>query len=197
MRRGGRALPARGLLGRVCVSLACIVPDTIIGDPACVHLARLRHAQMPVIERFFDDPVVDRIYGGRAQAIPSIEDHIDSGEVTPFLIMEGGDPRGYLQIYHANEDEFWDAFGVPRETFGMDLFLSGEQNRRRGLGRAAIQLGCTRLWRIPDIVRIQIDPDPANGAAIRAYAKAGFIAQGIFPGYESQGQMLYMTMERP
>jgi aminoglycoside 6'-N-acetyltransferase len=177
------------------VTFAGTLPDRLIGDPTGVHLARLCHDHMPIIERFFDDPVVDQVFGGRASATSEIRSHIDSDHVSPFLILEREAAHGYLQMYHANAEDFWTAFGVPKETFGLDLFLAGEGNRRRGLGLAAITLACTRLWQIPEIVRIQIDPDPGNAPAIRAYEKAGFMPVCEAPGYEG-APMLYMAIGR-
>lgn len=170
--------------------------DALIGDPARLALRALERGDLDFLSRMLAEPDVAAWFGDPEEELEEFEAHMGSHYVTPFLIISGGTPAGYFQTYHANAEAFWQNFGVPCETFGMDLSLNGT-HRGRGLGRAAIALMTARLWRMPEVTRLQIDPDPRNMRAIRAYAACGFTARGVFPGYGEQSEMLYMTLERP
>ncbi len=177
------------------MSFASVLPDALIGDPAGLALRRLVRADLDALAAIMADPEIVRWYGPADQAVEEIAAHLADGVVTPFLIVERGTAIGYLQAYHANADDFWPGFGVPRETFGLDLSIGGAANRGRGVGAAAIRLMVERLWAIPEIVRLQIDPDPSNAPAIRAYETTGFVRRFEGPGYDG-APMVYMTMER-
>ena len=154
----------------------------------------LRETDMPEIARMLRDLEVLRWYGDADEALEEIEELLDSEYVSPFLVTMHDHPVGYMQAYHANRDDFWPGFGVPAETFGLDMFLG--QSRGHGWGTRMCRAMIDHLWAIPEIVRIQIDPSPDNPRAIRTYHKAGFTPQGIFPAYYSDEEMVYMTIDR-
>ncbi|BCW87842.1 Aminoglycoside N(6')-acetyltransferase type 1 [Alphaproteobacteria bacterium SO-S41] len=152
-------------------------------------LRPLEHADMPAVRAMFDDPEVARWWTSPPAEIADI---IDEPTVWPYLALLAGAPVGYVQIYHANPEPFWRAFGVPTETFGLDMFLT---RRGEGIGTRLTRAAVLHVWALSEVARIQIDPDPANPRAIRAYEKAGFTARGAMPGYDGD-PMLYMTIER-
>jgi len=152
-------------------------------------LRPLTHDDMPAIHAMFADGEVARWWTSPPEEIAEI---IDEPTVWPYLVTLVGAPIGYFQIYHANPEPFWAAFGVPEETFGLDIFLT---RRGDGIGSRMVRAAIAHLWALPEIVRIHIDPDPANPRAIRAYEKAGFTARGAMSGYDGD-PMLYMTIER-
>ena len=47
---------------------------------------------------------------------------------------------------------------------------------------------------MPEVARVQIDPDPENAAAIRAYEKAGFRGTALLE--TPDGICRYMVIER-
>lgn len=146
---------------------------------------------MPAVIAMFDDGEVARWWTSPPE---EIMDHIGHAAVWPFLVTLDGKPVGYIHTYHANADEFWAAFGVPAETFGLDMFLA--EQRGRGIGPRLARALVGHVWKLPEIVRFQVDPDPANARAIRAYERAGFTPHGVFPAYGGQEEMLYMTIDR-
>lgn len=154
-------------------------------------LRPLTHADMPAIMVMFADADVARWYNTDPA---EIADHIGAADIWPYLVALAGKPIGYLQTYHANADDFWRRLGVPAETFGLDMFLA--EHREQGLGSLMTRAMIGHVWLVPEAVRVQIDPDPANARAVRAYEKSGFIRRGVFPGYEPGEDMLYMTIER-
>ncbi|MCC6919802.1 MAG: acetyltransferase [Alphaproteobacteria bacterium] len=155
----------------------------------------LVHGDLDVMGRLLAEPEVAFWYDDSpiAEQVAELGAHIESDCVSPFLVVLGGQPIGYIQAYHANRDPWWTAFGVPQETFGLDMFLA--ECRECGLGPRLTRAMIDRLCAMDGIRRIQIDPDPANGRAIRAYEKAGFRIIGVFPGYYPGEEMLYMTIE--
>ena len=146
-----------------------------------------RMLAVPEVALWYDDDPI-------AEQVAELAAHIASDYVSPFLVARDGRPIGYIQAYHANCEDFWVRFGVPKETFGLDMFLA--DNRGQGLGPRLTGAMIDRLFAMDGVRRVQIDPDPQNARAIRAYEKAGFRAAGVFPGYYPGEEMLYMTVER-
>lgn len=173
------------------------LPDAVIADELAPGLALrvLRPADMPLIRRWLEAPHVARWWGPLELSVQEIRGHLDHAHVAPFLIVELDRPVGYLQVYHANADEFWQDHELPRETFGLDLSIGEADAVGRGLGPAAAGLAIRRLFQWPQVRRIHIDPDPANAAAIRAYEKAGFRPACTI--VTPDGPALYLTIERP
>lgn len=154
----------------------------------------LRHTDLPAIAQMLTVPEVARWY---QSPIDEIADIIAGGDdhVWAFLVSRHDKPVGYIQAYRANGDAHWVQFGVPQDTYGVDLFLA--EGRGQGTGPRLIKALVDAILALPEVRRIQIDPDPDNAIAIRAYAKVGFVARGgPQPGYEGD-PMLYMTIERP
>lgn len=149
---------------------------------------------LPIIARWLKAPHVALWWGDPEEALTRIASHLASPSVAPFLAREGHRPIGYLQVYHANPDPFWTRHPLPRETFGLDLFLGETDVIGRGLGTRLIQLVLRRLLSLPETARVQVDPAPGNAPAIRAYEKAGF--RRVAPIDTPDGAALYMAIDR-
>ena len=167
--------------------------DKVIGNPMEVALVAMTEVDIPDVARMMQEAEVAARW---PDADPDdFTEYLTHAYVTPFKIMAAGVTVGFLQVYHANSDPFWQDFGVPRETFGVDLAIGEAGARNRGVGRTVLRLLIERLFALPNVSRVQIDPDPENARAIRAFGAAGFVAHGTCPGYEGT-QMLYMAIER-
>ncbi len=163
-------------------------------DPA-VALDALARDHLPYIDLWIRRPHVARWWDDPPEiALRQVAAHLDSANVAPFLAVAEGRPIGYLQIYHANPDAFWAGHALPRETFGLDLFIGEADALGQGWGPRFIRLALRRLFVTAEVARVQIDPDPTNSAAIRAYEKSGF--RKIGPIDTPDGRALYMTIER-
>ncbi len=57
---------------------------------------------------------------------------------------------------------------------GIDQFLADGDQLGQGHGTALVRAFMALVFRDATITRIQTDPSPANGRAIRCYEKAGF-----------------------
>jgi RimJ/RimL family protein N-acetyltransferase len=165
----------------------------MIGDPASAGLVAVTAHDLPELDRLMHDPDVTQWWPD--YEIDDFRDYLTHAYVTPFRIVAANATVGFLQVYHANCDEFWVRFGVPKETFGLDLAIGAAAARNRGVGRAVLRLMIERLFQWPEVRRVQIDPDHENERAVRAFAAAGFASGGVFSGYDGD-TMLYMTVER-
>lgn len=161
-------------------------------DPGLV-LSALTENDLPHLRRWFAEPHVARVWSPPDEGVAEIASHISREHVAPYLIVEAGRPVGYLQLYHANPDEFWAAHDLPRETYGLDLFIGPPELIGRGLGTRAIHLAIRHLSSLPDAARLHIDPSPDNAAAIHVYGKAGFVPAGEIE--TPDGRSLYMILD--
>jgi RimJ/RimL family protein N-acetyltransferase len=61
---------------------------------------------------------------------------------------------------------------------GIDQFLADPARLGQGLGTQMVRALVAQLFADRGVTRIQVDPSPANGRAIRCYEKAGFRRAG-------------------
>lgn len=114
-----------------------------------------------------------------------------------YIAYAGNHAIGFIQSYQAvafHADGWWlderDA-GV----YGIDQFLANAEELGRGLGTAMVRSFVATLFADASVTRVQTDPDPTNGRAVRCYTKAGFRAahEVITP----DGLSLVMYADRP
>jgi ribosomal protein S18 acetylase RimI-like enzyme len=93
-----------------------------------------------------------------------------------FLAVLEGEAIGYAQSYQAlacHGDGWWLEVHDPG-VHGMDQFLADAAKLGQGLGTQMVRAFVADLLADPRVTRVQADPSPANGRAIRCYEKAGF-----------------------
>jgi aminoglycoside 6'-N-acetyltransferase len=97
---------------------------------------------------------------------------LEHPDMDQFIVALGGHPFGYIQCYALST---WNqGFGPqPPRTRGIDQFIGDPEMIGRGHGSRFIRQFADTLLK-SGIPRIVTDPDPDNGRAVRAYAKAGF-----------------------
>jgi aminoglycoside 6'-N-acetyltransferase len=161
-------------------------------DPALT-LEALTEAGLPQLRSWLAAPHLAQAWNPPDEGVAEIASHLAMAHIAPYLIVEAGRPIGYLQVYHANPDEFWALHDLPRETYGLDLFIGPPELVGRGLGTRAVRLAVRHLSALPDAARLHIDPTPDNAAAIRVYEKAGFRRAGEIE--TPDGRSLYMILE--
>jgi aminoglycoside 6'-N-acetyltransferase len=141
----------------------------------------LSTADLPLMRRWLDSPHVREWWGEPETELGYIRDMIEGRDTTrPFLFSVGGRSAGYIQYWfvghHQNEtwiaDHPWLA-ELPTDAVGVDLSIGEPDLLAQGIGSAVLRLFTERL--VAEGHRtIIIDPDPANGRAVRAYEKAGY-----------------------
>jgi len=98
--------------------------------------------------------------------------------VSAFIILKNKTPIGYIQYYDAKRvgGGWWEQESPG--TFGIDLMIGMVEFHGRGLGAQIIKEFVSFVRsKEPFLKTIIIDPDPKNFRAVRAFEKAGFVAE--------------------
>lgn len=83
----------------------------------------------------------------------------------------------------------------PDGTYGMDLFIGDANYIGKGYGSKIVAQFVGKLFKLPHVTRIIINPDINNIAVIKAYERAGFKKiKEIKRPFETE---LLMEIERP
>jgi len=108
-----------------------------------------------------------------------------------FVAELDGKPAGFLQSYVVM-GEWW-----PDETDpgarGVDLFLADAALVGTGAGTAMLRQFVERLFEDPAVTKVQIDPSPKNGRAIRSFEKAGFRRVGEVDTPDGRALLMIVT----
>lgn len=163
-------------------------------DVPGIALRALTLADLALVARWLGRPHLGANWPSPHAALVDIAGQIDSRDAWPFVIVAGGRPIGFLQIYIATDDPFWAEHKLPRETFGVDLFIGEPDALRQGHGSACLKLAATYLLGRAGVARVHADPRPDNVAALRAFAKAGFERRDTIT--TPDGPAIYMAVER-
>ena len=138
---------------------------------------------LPLVRTWLERPHMREWWGEPEAELGHIRDMIAGRDTTrPFIFSVDGEPMGYIQYWfighHQNAtwiaDHPWLA-ELPADAVGVDLSIGDPGKLARGVGSGALRAFAERLFRQGHRMII-IDPDPANGRAVRAYEKAGFRA---------------------
>jgi aminoglycoside 6'-N-acetyltransferase len=124
-------------------------------------LRRAAEEDADLLVRWHADPDVARYWDDEVFTRDEMLERLRRPDVEAFVIEEGADPVGYLQVW------------VEGDEGGLDMFLVPAA-RGRGLGpdaaRAiALHLRSDRGWS-----RVTVDPYLWNAVAMRAWRRAGF-----------------------
>ena len=115
-----------------------------------------------------------------------------------WLALDGRARIGFIQDYtpaHCHDDGWWLDEHDPAVR-GIDQFLANGDQLGRGLGTAMVRAFCGRLFADPRVTRIQTDPSPRNGRAIRCYEKAGFRAVREVVTPDGPALLMYRDRDR-
>ena len=159
----------------------------------------LVRGDLPMLHEWLARPHVAE-WWGPPPAFDEVEQHYgayvdDPTGVQPHVALVGGSPIGYIQSYVAMDsgDGWWTGERDPGVR-GIDQFLADPAQLGRGLGTAMVRAFVRGLFADPAVTRVQTDPSPDNGRAIRCYEKAGFHAVGEID--TPDGRALFMRCER-
>jgi aminoglycoside 6'-N-acetyltransferase len=149
-----------------------------------------------LIRRWLADPEVQTWWGNAASAEAGITLAMDSATALPRIILCGGTPIGYA---HAVEIGVWAEerpAELPPGTWDVDLFIASAAHRGKGLGHAALGLLTEEVFATTLAVACSAVVSVRNEAAVRAYERAGFRWQRIWPD-PLFGPCWLMLKERP
>ena len=149
---------------------------------------------LPTIAGWLAEPHVAEWWGDPETEIAAIREHIDSVSVEPLIVELNGKPIAYLQSYDPHMEDDHPYADQPFGTLGVDLTIGVPELVGIGHGSAILRQFVGQLL-TEGTPRVIIDPDPANGRAIRAYEKAGFRAFDTRTSI--YGPALMMAMDNP
>ena len=130
---------------------------------------------LPMLAGWLKEPHVAEWWGDPDASLAEIEEAMDDIATEPLIVELDGEPIAYLQSYDPHLEDDHPYQDQPTGTLGIDISIGRPDLVGKGHGSAIIRQFAEMLFE-EGAPRIVIDPDPANGRAIRAYEKAGFRA---------------------
>jgi aminoglycoside 6'-N-acetyltransferase len=132
---------------------------------------------LSLIRRWLETSEVRRWWGQPDEQYALVSGDLDHPDMDQFMVALDGRPFAYIQCYALST---WNqGFGAqPPRTRGIDQFIGEPDMIGRGHGSTFIRQFVENLL-TSGIPRIVTDPDPENGRAVRAYAKAGFQSERV------------------
>jgi len=145
-------------------------------------------ADLALIRRWLQTTEVVRWWGNPEQQYALVSGDLDHPDMDQFIVALGDQRFGYIQCYALSS---WNQdFGShPSRTRGIDQFIGEPEMIGRGHGSGFIRQFVDSLLR-SGIPRVVTDPDPDNGRAVRAYAKAGFQNEGLVDTPDGQALLM-------
>jgi aminoglycoside 6'-N-acetyltransferase len=148
---------------------------------------------LPMLRRWLGTPEARRWWGDPDAQYALLEEDLPNPLMRMRLVLLGGRPFAYVQDY--------DIASWPQEhlahlapgTRGVDTFIGEPDLIGQGHGSAFLRLVAEQLI-AEGAPCVLIDPDPQNGRALRAYARAGFMEDRLVATPE--GPALLMIYQR-
>jgi aminoglycoside 6'-N-acetyltransferase len=134
-------------------------------------------ADLPMIQRWLATPEVVRWWGSAEDQYALVSGDLVHPDMDQFIVALDSQPFAYIQCYKLST---WNqSFGLqPPATRGIDQFIGEPGMIGRGHGSGFIRQFVDALL-ASGTPRVVTDPDPDNGRAVRAYAKAGFQSERV------------------
>jgi RimJ/RimL family protein N-acetyltransferase len=153
---------------------------------------------LPLLHEWLNRPHVAEWWEGAVSleyVRESFTGDLDNPFIDPMLACLDGEPVGYVQVYRVlgADPEWWQSETDPGAR-GIDQFLANAEQLNRGLGSRMVREFVARIFADPAVTKIQTDPSPRNGRAIRAYEKAGFRRAALVDTPDGPAQL--MLIER-
>jgi aminoglycoside 6'-N-acetyltransferase-1b len=116
-----------------------------------------------------------------------------------YMALLDGDPIGFVQCYSpvAGHAEGWWLEEHDPGVRGIDQYLANAEQLNLGLGTQMIVEFASMLFEDPRVTRIQVDPDPGNGRAIRCYEKSGFRRIRELSTPDGPAALMYLERAKP
>jgi aminoglycoside 6'-N-acetyltransferase len=148
---------------------------------------------MKMLARWLAEPHVAAWWVDKDGELDSIAAHLDSISVEPFIIELDGRAIGYIESYDPYLEEDENPYSdQPFGTLGIDQFIGESELIGRGHGTRLLSDFVEMLFE-EGALRVIVDPDPANAAAIRCYEKVGF--RPIGRRQTEQGEVCLMAID--
>lgn len=154
----------------------------------------LEAADLPMLKGWIVQPHWQEWWGAPDAEIEAIAAELDGDGFEPLIIALAGRPIAYAQAYDPHMEDGHPYQDQPFGTLGLDLSIADADMLHKGHGPAILEQ-LARLFFSEGAPRLLIDPHPANRAAVRAFAKAGFAA--LDERDTPFGRVLLMARDNP
>jgi aminoglycoside 6'-N-acetyltransferase len=137
----------------------------------------MRAADLPLVRSWLTRPHVREWWGDPDEQFGLVSEDMTHPAMDQYIVAAHERPFAYLQCYRMTE---WNTgFGPqPEGARGIDQMIGEADMVNCGHGSAFIRAFADGLL-AQGTPRVVTDPDPDNGRAIRAYEKAGFVADKL------------------
>jgi aminoglycoside 6'-N-acetyltransferase len=134
-------------------------------------------ADLSLVRSWLETPEVRRWWGDPTEQAALLAADLDEPRMAMWIVSREDRPLAYIQDYDPSGWALHHFGALPAGSRGIDQFIGEPDMIGRGHGSAFVRAHAERLLALGSPV-VGVDPDPANARAIRAYEKAGFVAQG-------------------
>jgi len=133
---------------------------------------------LPMLRRWLESPEAVRWWGETNEQYVLLEDDLSNPLMRMRIVSHDGRPFAYLQDYDVGSWPQDHLAHLPKGTRAVDTFIGEQQMVGAGHGSAFLRLVAETLIE-EGAPCVAIDPDPENLRARRAYARAGFVEEGL------------------
>lgn len=153
-----------------------------VGTPGCnVCLRPLTQCDRDLVRQWLRRPEIEAWWGPATATEAEVAIALHSSSAICRMIECDGEPVGYC---HAIDAQAWGE-ALPEElepgTWDLDLFIASGSHRGRGVGIRALGLLREEVFATTLAVAVCVFASVRNEAAVRAYERAGFRWQRIWP----------------
>jgi len=160
-------------------------------------------ADYPMLRRWLENRHTREWWGEAETALGRIQDKVEGLDRTrPFVFFVADEPVGYIQSWSVGDEVDGGQAAkapwlrdVPRDAVGVDLFIGKPDALGQGIGTSVLRAFLARLF-AEGVTTIVIDPDEANGRAVKAYEKTGFVAYDRYENPSGVTLLMTITPER-
>ena len=135
-------------------------------------------ADLPMLREWLKTPDVVRWWGDPVEQYALLEEDLDEPGMTMLIVSFEGTPFAYAQHYAVHRWPQPHFIHLPVGSRAIDAFIGVPSMIGKGHGSAFLRLLAIDLIAAGAPI-VAIDPDIANARAQAAYARAGFIDDGI------------------
>ncbi len=145
---------------------------------------------LPMLHLWMQEPEVRAWWGDPDFETELLREDLANPLTAKWVVEHAGRPFAYIQDYDLRH--WWPhAFGQPEGARFIDQFVGVPEMIGVGHGSAFIRQHVDGLLAAGAPV-VGVDPDPENGRAIRAYAKAGFTPTEVVKDSEGYDVLLML-----
>ena len=106
----------------------------------------LAATDLPLLAKWLESRHVRRWWGDPAEALTSMEEHIDAASVSCFMVTLNGKDFAFIQAADLDDEDDEALAGQPKGTYGIDQFIGIEELAGKGHGPAFMIGFCDMLF---------------------------------------------------